>query len=114
MEGGKVSLNREQLWVDMWEFEGRSCSVLLARRRMASKGSAVSDSSIKGHFLKHETEKLWVLKARPGVCVIVCCAPIRDAGRVNANALAPVGRMLRTCIDPGSSSTRSTRVCIGA
>jgi len=22
MEGGKVSLNRDQLWVDMWEFEG--------------------------------------------------------------------------------------------
>jgi two-component SAPR family response regulator len=35
MEGGKASLNRDQLWVDMWE---------------TSKGSIVSDSSIKGIF----------------------------------------------------------------
>jgi hypothetical protein len=43
--------------------------------------------------------------------VIVCYAPsaMRHA---SANTRA-VGRMLRTCISTGSSSTRSTRGCIG-
>jgi LuxR family maltose regulon positive regulatory protein len=63
MEGGKVSLNREQLWVDMWEFEEElktshdhepDCMERVDRMRLL----------YQGHFLQHETEKPWVLKAR--------------------------------------------------
>jgi LuxR family maltose regulon positive regulatory protein len=63
MEGGKVSLNRDQLWVDMWEFEEelqRSCDPeandieKIARLRRL----------YQGHFLQHETEKSWILRAR--------------------------------------------------
>jgi LuxR family maltose regulon positive regulatory protein len=63
MEGGKASLNRDQLWVDMWEFEkelqrtldqGASGIERIGRLRLL----------YQGHFLQHEAEKPWVLKAR--------------------------------------------------
>jgi len=63
MEGGKVSLNRDQLWVDMWEFE---------KELQRPHDPEVNDIErigrlrllYQGHFLQHETEKSWVLKAR--------------------------------------------------
>src|SRR5882672_9849637 len=63
MEGGKVSLNRDQLWVDMWEFE---------EELQRPHGPEANDIErigrlrllYRGHFLQHETEKPWVLKAR--------------------------------------------------
>src|SRR5258708_38294698 len=58
MEGGKVSLSRDQLWVDMWKFE----------------------EELQRHSEAHGIER--------------------------------IGRLRR--LDPGPSSTRSTRVCIGA
>src|SRR6202521_319579 len=63
MEGGKVSLNRRQLWVDMWEFEEE------LRRPHDPQANAIDRIGrlrfiYQGHFLQHESEKPWVLKAR--------------------------------------------------
>src|ERR1700726_1620795 len=63
MEGGKVSLNRDQLWVDMWEFEEE----LQRPHDPEAKGiERIGRLRLlyQGHFLQHETEKPWVLKAR--------------------------------------------------
>src|SRR5271169_3847819 len=63
MEGGRVSLNRDQLWVDMWEFEEEL-------RRPQDLGANGTESIgrlrflYQGHFLQHETEKPWALNAR--------------------------------------------------
>jgi LuxR family transcriptional regulator, maltose regulon positive regulatory protein len=63
MEGGKVSLSRDQLWVDMWEFE--------EELQRIHRSEAIGIERIgrlrffyRGHFLQHETEKPWVLNAR--------------------------------------------------
>jgi LuxR family transcriptional regulator, maltose regulon positive regulatory protein len=63
MEGAKVSLNRDQLWVDMWAFEEE------LQRPCDSEANAIERIGrlrllYQGHFLQHETEKPWVLKAR--------------------------------------------------
>ena len=79
MEGGKVSLDRDQLWVDMWEFETE------LQRRLAP-GSNDSEWICRlrllyqGHFLQHETERPWVLKARHELRDRLLGA-IRDAAR---------------------------------
>ena len=79
MEGGKVSLNRDQLWVDMWEFEkelqrprdpGMSCIERIGRLRLL----------YQGHFLQYETEKPWVLEARQDLRDRLLRA-VRDAAR---------------------------------
>jgi LuxR family maltose regulon positive regulatory protein len=63
MEGGKVSLNRDQLWVDMWEFEEE-----LQRPHDPAGNGTERVGHLRrlyqGHFLQHEAEKPWVLKAR--------------------------------------------------
>jgi DNA-binding SARP family transcriptional activator len=63
MEGGKVSLNQDQLWVDMWEFEEE------LQRPHDPKANDIERIRrlrllYQGHFLQHEAEKPWVLKAR--------------------------------------------------
>jgi LuxR family transcriptional regulator, maltose regulon positive regulatory protein len=62
MEGGKVSLNRDQLWVDMWEFEAE-----LQRPHDLAANDVERIGRLRrlyqGHFLQHEAEKPWVLKA---------------------------------------------------
>jgi len=62
MEGGKVSLDTDQMWVDMWEFE------LELQRPHDPKASIERIGRLRrlyqGHFLQHEAEKPWVLKAR--------------------------------------------------
>ncbi len=79
MEGGKVSLNRERLRVDMWEFEEE-----LQRPHNPEANGIERISRLRllyqGHFLKHETEKLWVLKARQELRDRLLRA-IRDAAR---------------------------------
>jgi LuxR family maltose regulon positive regulatory protein len=77
MEGGKLSLNRDQLWVDMWEFEEE-----LQRPSEASDIERVGRLRrlYKGHFLQHETEKLWILNARQALRDRLLRA-IRDAAR---------------------------------
>jgi LuxR family maltose regulon positive regulatory protein len=63
MEGGKVSLNRDQLWVDIWEFEEE-----LRRPHDAAANGTQRIGRLRllyrGHFLQHESERPWVLKAR--------------------------------------------------
>jgi two-component SAPR family response regulator len=79
MEGGKVSLNRDQFWVDMWEFEeelqrphdpGANGIQRIGRLRLL----------YRGHFLQHEAEKPWILKARHELRDRLLRA-IRDAAR---------------------------------
>jgi two-component SAPR family response regulator len=62
MEGGKVSLNRDQLWVDVWEFEEQ----LRRPHDPANDIERIGRLRLlyQGHFLQHETEKPWVMKAR--------------------------------------------------
>jgi LuxR family maltose regulon positive regulatory protein len=79
MEGGKVSLNRDQLWVDMWEFEEE-----LQRPHDPDVHGVERIDRLRrlyqGHFLQHETEKPWVLKARQYLRDRLLRA-IRDAAR---------------------------------
>jgi LuxR family maltose regulon positive regulatory protein len=63
LEGGKVSLDRNRLWVDMWEFDEE------LRRPHDPEANGIERIGrlrllYQGHFLQHETEKPWVLKAR--------------------------------------------------
>jgi LuxR family transcriptional regulator, maltose regulon positive regulatory protein len=63
MEGRKVSLNRDQLWVDMWDFEAE------LQRPHDPKGNCNNRIDrlrhlYQGDFLQHETDKPWVLRAR--------------------------------------------------
>ena len=79
MKGGKVSLNRDQLWVDMWEFEEE---LLRFHESEANGIERIGRLQLlyQGHFLKHETEKPWVLKARQELRDRFLRA-IRDAAR---------------------------------
>jgi DNA-binding SARP family transcriptional activator len=79
VEGRKVSLNRDQLWVDMWEFE--------AELQRPHDPEANGNNRIgrlrrlyQGDFLQHETEKPWVLRARQELRDRFLRA-IRDAAR---------------------------------
>jgi len=79
MEGGKVSLNRDQLRVDMWDFEAE----LQSPRDPGANGNdriGRLRSLYQGDFLQHETEKPWVLKARQELRDRLLRA-IRDAAR---------------------------------
>jgi DNA-binding SARP family transcriptional activator len=79
MEGGKVSLNRDWLWVDMWELEQE-----LQRPHDPQKNDIEGIGRLRllyqGHFLQHETEKSWVLMARQELRDRLLRA-IRDAAR---------------------------------
>jgi two-component SAPR family response regulator len=79
MEGGKVSLNRDQLWVDMWEFEEE-----LQRTSDAGTSGIERIGRLRrlyqGHFLQHESEKSWILRARHDLRDRLLRA-IRDAAR---------------------------------
>jgi LuxR family transcriptional regulator, maltose regulon positive regulatory protein len=79
MEGGKVSLDRNQLWVDMWEFDEE------LQRPQDPKVNGIERIGrlrrlYQGHFLQHETENSWVLKARQDLRDRLLRA-IRDAAR---------------------------------
>jgi LuxR family transcriptional regulator, maltose regulon positive regulatory protein len=84
MEGGKVSLNRDQLWVDLWEFEWE------LQRAQDSKADATEKIArlrrlYQGHFLQHETERPWILKARQELRDRLLRA-VRDAARTCEHA----------------------------
>jgi LuxR family transcriptional regulator, maltose regulon positive regulatory protein len=63
MEGGKVTLDRNQLWVDMWEFE-QELQCHHDPDAGAIEGIGRLRLLYQGHFLQYETERPWVLKAR--------------------------------------------------
>jgi LuxR family transcriptional regulator, maltose regulon positive regulatory protein len=79
MGGGKVSLNRNLLWVDVWEFEDEL-------QRAPDPETKDIERIVRlrllypGHFLQHETEKPWALKVRQDLCDRLLRA-IRDAAR---------------------------------
>src|ERR1700678_972399 len=79
MEGGAVSLNRAQLWVDMWEFEKE-----LQRPRDTEVHGIAKIRCLRllyqGNFLQYGTERHWVLKARQELRDRMLQA-IRDAAR---------------------------------
>jgi LuxR family transcriptional regulator, maltose regulon positive regulatory protein len=79
MEGGKVSLDRDQLWVDLWEFEEE-----LQRPNDPEANNIDRIGRLRrlyqGHFLQHEAEKPWVLRARQELRDHLLRA-IRDAAR---------------------------------
>jgi LuxR family transcriptional regulator, maltose regulon positive regulatory protein len=79
MEGGKVSLDRDQLWADMWEFEEE-----LQRPHDPAANGIERIGRLRllyqGHFLQHEAERPWVLKARQHLRDGLLRA-IRDAAR---------------------------------
>jgi LuxR family maltose regulon positive regulatory protein len=84
MEGAKVSLNRDQLWVDMWEFEEE------LRRPHDPEANDIERIGrlrrlYQGHFLQHEAEKPWVLRARQELRDRLLHA-IRDAARACEHA----------------------------
>jgi two-component SAPR family response regulator len=63
MEGGKASRNQDQFWVDMWEFEEE------LQRPHDPRANGIQRIGrlrrlYRGHFLQHEAEKPWILKAR--------------------------------------------------
>ena len=63
VEGGKVSLDRDQLWVDMWQVEEE-----LQRAHVWEANDTERIGRLRrlyqGHFLEHEAEKPWIWKAR--------------------------------------------------
>jgi LuxR family transcriptional regulator, maltose regulon positive regulatory protein len=63
MEGGKVSLNRDQLWVDMWEFEEELQRPHDPQANIIARIDRLR-RLYQGHFLQHEAERPWLLKAR--------------------------------------------------
>jgi LuxR family maltose regulon positive regulatory protein len=79
MEGGKASLNPDQLWVDMWEFEEQ-----LQRPHDSDTQEVERIGCLRrlyqGHFLQHEAERPWVLKARHELRDRLLRA-VRDAAR---------------------------------
>jgi LuxR family transcriptional regulator, maltose regulon positive regulatory protein len=79
MEGGKVSLNRDQWWVDMWEFEEE---LQRAHDPEANDIGRIGRLRLlyRGHFLQHETERPWALKVRQELRDRLLRA-IRDAAR---------------------------------
>ncbi len=79
VEGGKVSLNRDQVWVDKWQFEEE---LQHPHDPEANDIERIGRLRLlyQGHFLQHETEKPWVLKARQELRDRLLRA-IRDAAR---------------------------------
>jgi LuxR family maltose regulon positive regulatory protein len=67
MEGGKITLSRDRLSVDMWDFEA-------GLRQVVDPDADVLDRIgrlrllYQGHFLQHESEKPWIVKARHELC----------------------------------------------
>jgi LuxR family maltose regulon positive regulatory protein len=84
MEGRKISLNRDQLWVDMWDFEAE----LQRAHDPEANGSNRIDRLqhlYQGDFLQHETEKPWVLRQRQELRERFLRA-LRDAARERERA----------------------------
>ena len=62
MAGGKLTLDRRQIWVDMWAFEGELR--MGARQADAAKRLARMRELYCGDFLAEEVEKSWAVETR--------------------------------------------------
>ena len=63
MAGGKLSLNRQQFWVDMWAVE-RELRTVGARGAAGAERLTRMRELYTGHFLEHEPEKSWAVMRR--------------------------------------------------
>ena len=63
MERGKVSLSRDQLWIDMWQLEEELQHLHGPEANNIERIGRLR-GLYQGHFLQNEAEKPWVLKAR--------------------------------------------------
>jgi len=79
MVGGKISLDQEQFWVDVWEFEAE---LRHPRDPEANGIDRIGRLRLlyQGHFLQHEIERPWILKMRHELRDRLLRA-IRDAAR---------------------------------
>ena len=79
IQRGKVSLSRDQLWVDMWQVEEELRGTHNQEVNSIEKIGRLR-FLYQGHFLENETEKPWILKARQELRDRMLRA-IRDAAR---------------------------------
>ena len=63
MAGSKLSLDRRQFWVDMWELERELHAGTRGESELSAHLSRIR-ALYEGHFLEHEGEKAWALKTR--------------------------------------------------
>src|SRR3984893_7842271 len=63
MAGGKLSLNSQLMWVDMWTFES-ALQTFAAHGVEATEDLARMRQLYVGHFLEQESERPWALKKR--------------------------------------------------
>jgi len=63
MAGGKLTLNRQRVWVDMWEFESELRADSTADSNPAARVARLRDL-YPGHFLAQEVERSWAVEKR--------------------------------------------------
>jgi DNA-binding SARP family transcriptional activator len=63
MASSRLSLDRSQIWVDLWEFEQELPSVRGADTNLAERVGCIRQL-YEGDFLQHESDKAWALKTR--------------------------------------------------
>jgi two-component SAPR family response regulator len=63
MTGGKLTLDPQQFWVDVWALEGELQAVPADAARGAERLQRMRQL-YAGHFLEHESERPWALKRR--------------------------------------------------
>ena len=66
MAGSKLTLDRGQFWVDMWELENELRSASRDGVDMPEHVGRIRQL-YEGHFLEHESEKPWALRTRQGL-----------------------------------------------
>ena len=67
MVGSKLSLNRRLFWVDVWELQRGLQTGSPPDSELTSRLARMREL-YAGHFLEHETEKSWAIKARQALC----------------------------------------------
>jgi DNA-binding SARP family transcriptional activator len=80
MVGSKLSLNQHLFWVDAWELERALQSGGPSDAELASQLARMREL-YAGHFLEHDTEKPWAIKARQALCDRFL-RYLRDAARI--------------------------------
>jgi LuxR family maltose regulon positive regulatory protein len=63
MAGGKLTLDRRQVWVDMWAFESELRAGIADDRTPAERLARLREL-YAGHFLAQEVEKTWAIEKR--------------------------------------------------
>jgi two-component SAPR family response regulator len=63
MEGGKLTLDRRQVWVDMWAFESELRAASVEDRSPGERLARLCEL-YSGHFLAQEIEKAWAVEKR--------------------------------------------------